>query len=83
MRPIVSLLLAIGLLAAAPSKAEVPEVRFAQQFSMGYLQFNVMNHLGLLQKHAAALGIPDVKITYVTTGNLEGSVLAGDSWVGG
>ncbi len=34
------ILLAASLLAAAPSKADVPEVRFAQQFSMGYLQFN-------------------------------------------
>ena len=29
--------------------AEVPEVRFAQQSGMGYLQFNVMRHRDLLQ----------------------------------
>jgi len=65
MRPIAILLLALGLLAARPTKADVPEVRFAQQFSMGYLQFNVMKHQDLLQKHAALLGIPEVKITYI------------------
>ena len=65
MRPIAILLLALGLLASSPTRADVPEVRFAQQFSMGYLQFNVMKHQDLLQKHAAKLGIPEVKITYI------------------
>jgi len=45
--------------------AEVPEVRFARQFSMGYLQFNVIEHEKLIQKHAAQLGIPEVKVTGV------------------
>src|SRR6185295_5631787 len=34
------------------------------QFSMGYLQFNVMEHDKLLEKHAAALGLKDVKIAW-------------------
>ena len=33
---------------------------------MGYLQFNVMEHEKLLEKHAAALGLKDVKITWST-----------------
>ncbi len=49
---------------AAPAKAEVSEIRFAQQFSMGYLQFNVMSHQKLLEKHAAALGVPDLKVSW-------------------
>jgi NitT/TauT family transport system substrate-binding protein len=53
------------VLVCGPVKAEVPEVRFAQQFSMGYLQFDVMRHQDLLQKHAAALGIPEVKVSYI------------------
>jgi hypothetical protein len=32
---------------------------------MGYLQFNVMKHLDLLRKHAAALSIPAVKTSYI------------------
>jgi NitT/TauT family transport system substrate-binding protein len=52
-------------LPAAMARAEVPEVRFARQFSMGYLQFNVIEHEKLIQKHAALLGIPDVKVTGV------------------
>ena len=46
--------------------AETSEIRFAQQFSMGYLEFNVMKHLGLLEKHIAAAGLPPVKVTFVT-----------------
>jgi NitT/TauT family transport system substrate-binding protein len=64
MRWIVTMALAL-LACAPPARAEVPEIRFAQQFSMGYLQFDVMRHQDLLQKHAAALGIPEVKVTYV------------------
>ncbi|MDR3538961.1 MAG: ABC transporter substrate-binding protein [Acetobacteraceae bacterium] len=45
------------------ARAEVPEVRIARQFSMGYLQFNVIEHEKLIQKHAALLGIPEVKVT--------------------
>jgi NitT/TauT family transport system substrate-binding protein len=58
-------LLAAALLAATTcvAHAEVPEVRIARQFSMGYLQFNVIDHEHLIQKHAAALGIPDVKVS--------------------
>jgi len=50
---------------AVPAVAEVPEVRFARQFSMGYLQFNVIEHEKLIQKHAAVLGIPEVKVSGV------------------
>lgn len=59
------LLLAAGLLGGLmlQARAEVPEVRIARQFSMGYLQFNVIEHEKLIQKHAAQLGIPAVKVT--------------------
>jgi NitT/TauT family transport system substrate-binding protein len=60
-------LLALGAILAfgASARAEVPEVRFARQYSMGYLQFNVIEHEHLIQKHAAALGIPEVKVSGV------------------
>jgi NitT/TauT family transport system substrate-binding protein len=57
------LIAAVMLLAAASAHAEVPEVRIARQFSMGYLQLNVIDHEKLIQKHAARLGIPEVKVT--------------------
>lgn len=57
---------AAALLRARPAQAAVPEIRFARQFSMGYLQFNVMEHQRLLEKHAAALGLPEVKVSWIT-----------------
>ena len=66
MRPLLGTV-ALGALMAfgASARAEVPEVRIARQFSMGYLQFNVIEHEHLIQKHAAALGIPEVKVSGV------------------
>src|SRR5215813_10763433 len=49
-----------------PASAEVPEIRLARQFSMGYLQLNVMEHEKLIEKHAKALGIPEVKVSWFT-----------------
>jgi NitT/TauT family transport system substrate-binding protein len=43
--------------------AQVPEVRIARQFSMGYLQFIMIEHEHLIQKHAALRGIPEVKVS--------------------
>ena len=42
----------------SPAAAQTPEIRLARQFSMGYLQLNVMEHQQLIEKHAKALGIP-------------------------
>jgi NitT/TauT family transport system substrate-binding protein len=50
----------------SPASAEVPEIRLARQFSMGYLQLNVMEHEKLIEKHAKALGIPEVKVSWFT-----------------
>ena len=36
--------------AAGAAIAQVPEIRLARQFSMGYLQFNVMEHQQLIEK---------------------------------
>src|SRR5258705_8156604 len=58
--------LCAALLAAAPAVAEAPEIRFARQFSMGYLQFNVMEKNQLVEKHAKAAGIPEVKVVWAT-----------------
>ena len=54
------------ILSVGTARAEVNEIRFAQQFSMGYLQFNMMAHRKLLEKHAAALGVPDLKVSWRT-----------------
>lgn len=60
-----AVVLAAALAFSTSTRAEVPEVRFARQYSMGYLQFNVIEHEHLIQKHAAALGIPEVNVSGV------------------
>ena len=66
MRRFVSTIIASGALIAASAPASAQEIRIARQFSMGYLQFNVMEHEKLLEKHGAALGLKDVKIAWST-----------------
>jgi len=46
--------------------AEVKEVRFAKQFSMGYVQLNILQHRQLVEKHAKALGLGDVTTQWST-----------------
>ena len=46
--------------------AQADEIRFARQFSMGYLQFNLMEREHLVEKHARAAGIADVKVSWTT-----------------
>jgi len=52
--------------ASGNATADAPEIRFARQFSMGYLQFNLMEKHQLLEKHAKAAGLPDVKVVWAT-----------------
>src|ERR1041384_4324875 len=59
-----SVLAAAAAASLFATDAGAQEVRIARQFSMGYLQFNVMEHEKLLEKHAAALGLKDVKIAW-------------------
>jgi NitT/TauT family transport system substrate-binding protein len=54
------------LAVAGNAAAQAPEIRFARQFSMGYLQFNLMEKHQLLEKHAKAAGIPEIKVVWAT-----------------
>ena len=55
---------ALALYGMQPANAV--EIRLARQFSMGYLQLNVMEHQQLIEKHAKALGLSDVKVSWFT-----------------
>ncbi len=58
---------AIALLGlAATASAQVPEIKLAKQFSMGYLQLNVMERDKLIEKHARLFGLPEVKVSWLT-----------------
>jgi NitT/TauT family transport system substrate-binding protein len=64
-----SIFAATGLLvalAAAPAAAEVSEIRLAKQFSLGYVQFNILDHQKLIEKYAKAAGLGDIKVTWAT-----------------
>ena len=57
--------LAAGLAAPAIGRAQAAtEIRIARQFSMSYLQFDVMDGRQLLQKHAKLLGLPEPTVTF-------------------
>jgi NitT/TauT family transport system substrate-binding protein len=63
--PVVSTLAGLALTLVATA-AGAQEIRFARQFSMGYLQFNLMERHHLVEKHAKAAGLPEVKVAWAT-----------------
>jgi NitT/TauT family transport system substrate-binding protein len=67
---LVSRLLAIVLLiaVAAPAFAEVKEVRLAKQYGLGYLALIIMEEQKLIEKHARAAGLGDIKVSWATLG---------------
>src|SRR5262245_3412218 len=50
---------AMGAVGSAGVKAESAQIRIARQFSMGYLQFNLMEHHRLIERHAQIASLPD------------------------
>src|SRR5689334_4331825 len=65
-------LAAFALFAAAPSLAEVKEVRISKGFGILYLPLFIMEDQKLLEKHAAQAGLGEVKTSWpiVDGGNL-------------
>jgi NitT/TauT family transport system substrate-binding protein len=62
-----ALVLASGL---APSvRAEVSEIRISKQYGLPYLSVVVMEQSQLIEKHAKAMGLGDVKVTWATIGS--------------
>jgi NitT/TauT family transport system substrate-binding protein len=66
LRPPALLMVAMLLAAGRAACAEVTEVRLAQQFSMGYMQFSIMDRYKLIEKHAKAAGLPELKVYWDT-----------------
>jgi NitT/TauT family transport system substrate-binding protein len=48
----------------ATTMAGAAEIRLAEQFSMGYLQFNIMKRDRLIEKYAAQRGLRDFKVSW-------------------
>src|SRR5262245_26147215 len=69
MRPRSLFVLAIAALlataaAGSPARAEGNELRISKGFGIHYLPLYVMEHQKLVEKHAAAAGLGDVKVSY-------------------
>ena len=64
------LMLALGFIAAfaMPARAEVSEVRIGKQYGLPYIQFVIMEDQKLIEKHAKAQGLGDVKVEWATLG---------------
>lgn len=54
------------LLCALPARGETTKVRIAQQTGVAFLEFNLMKHQGLIEKHAAAHG-PGLLVVWAKT----------------
>ena len=79
-RPVILLALLSLSLVCGRAAAEVNEVRLAQQTSMGYMQFSIMDRYKLIEKYAKAAGLGDVKVfwdTFNGPNNMNDALLAG------
>jgi NitT/TauT family transport system substrate-binding protein len=54
----------IGAIAAAPVRAEVSEINLAQQFGAIFIPLMAMENAKLVEKEAAARGMPDLKVNW-------------------
>ena len=61
-----SALLLLALTPLQMARAEVSEVRLAQQTSMGYMQFSIMDRYKLIEKYAKAAGLGEIKVYWDT-----------------
>lgn len=60
---------ALVSLMSGPLRAEVDEIKAAQQYGLSSLPLMIMEDGKLVEKHAQALGLPNLKVTWVKLGN--------------
>jgi ABC-type nitrate/sulfonate/bicarbonate transport system substrate-binding protein len=58
------LALSVTCLSTVTAMAEVAEVRLARQFGVVYAPILIMEQQKLIEKHAAAQGLPDLKVAW-------------------
>ena len=73
-------LIATGALAASVARAEVTELKIAQQYGISLLPFMVMEHDKLIEKNAKAAGLGDLKVTWA---NFAGPAAINDAFLSG
>ena len=52
----------------AAAQAETNDFRIAQQYGIGYLPLHVIKHERLIEKHAQAAGLPELKVSWISLG---------------
>jgi NitT/TauT family transport system substrate-binding protein len=67
--------------ACSLARADTKELRVAQQYGFSYLQLMYMQHDGLIEKHARAAGLGEVKVTWAkfAAGNVMNDALLSGS----
>ena len=65
---LIALILGFIVMTSLPAAAEVKEIRIARQYGLGYLPLIVAERQHLIEKHAKAVGLGDVKVTWATLG---------------
>ncbi|HXX82537.1 MAG TPA: hypothetical protein VEN29_01005 [Casimicrobiaceae bacterium] len=78
--------LALGVIVAASvlrsisALAEPTSITVAKEYGIGYLPYMIMERNKLIEKHAAALGVKDLSVTWQTFGGsglMQGAMIAG------
>jgi NitT/TauT family transport system substrate-binding protein len=62
------------------ARAEVGEITIAKEYGIGYLPYMIMENKALVEKHAKALGVDNLKVTWQTFGGsglMQGAMIAG------
>jgi NitT/TauT family transport system substrate-binding protein len=72
---------ALLLTTSLASRAEVPELKIAEQYGISYLPLMIMEDQKLVEKHAKEAGVPDLKVSWskFAGGNVMNDALLSDS----
>jgi NitT/TauT family transport system substrate-binding protein len=75
------IVLALALALPIAARAEMSEIAVAQQYGIGYLTLMLMEEQKLIEKYAAANGIPDLKVSWAkfAGGNVMNDALLSNS----
>jgi len=72
---------AFALLASTPARAELSEIHIAREYGISYLPLMIMQDQKLVEKHAAQLGLPNLKVSWIqfAGGNVMNDALLSNS----
>ena len=74
------LFIAVLALSSLPAGAEVAEITVSKEYGIGYLPYMIMEQQKLVEKHARAAGLGELKVNWQTFGGsglTQGAILAG------